>query len=181
MPFFGVGATPNSVSVNGTKAHNLWTFWLEGCAAGGSILVLVGSADNSLAVDPRAFPALEQLRPGFDYPSSTDGLTALIQATSPNVQATIPDEEWGWMRLRDVDVVAFALDAPRRCDEESVDIDLEENELPEWERRRGRVRGLARVYACASAADLKASHDRFDWLPDGTQVAVAAPYALAVV
>jgi hypothetical protein len=94
----------------------------------------------------------------------------------------MPDEEWGWMNLRDEDVAAFALSAPRRCDNDGgLDLQPEPDELPTWERGRGRVRGLARVYASATGKEINARHAQHKWLADDAHVVIAAPYVVAQV
>jgi hypothetical protein len=94
----------------------------------------------------------------------------------------MPDEEWGWMNLRDEDVAAFALSAPRRCDNDGgLDLQPEPDELPTWERGRGRVRGLARVYASATGKEINARHAQHKWLADDAHVVIAAPYVVSHV
>jgi hypothetical protein len=177
MPFLGVGVTPNEVFIDGHEVDCLWTFWLEGAAADGSITVLIGSADNLLSVDPSAFRDSDRLRPGFNYPSATEGLTALVRAVSPQMRTHVPEDEWAEISLREVDIARFALDAPRR-DDSDLDIALEENEIPRWELRHGTVRGLARVYASVDAAEIKADSPTYGWLADDATVVVGAPYVI---
>lgn len=181
MPFMGVGPSARRVIVDGRDAECLWTFWFEGSSADGSIMILVGSADNLLSVDADSFRDLDQLRPGFNFPSGTEGLTALIQAVTPRLQTNVPDDDWDYTLLGETDIAHFALAVTRIADESEYPNDEDDGVwVGNWVRRSGVVHGLARVYASALGRDLNESGSRFDWLPDDAQVVVGAPYALYI-
>jgi hypothetical protein len=188
MAFLGVGKNPNSVSRGESplKPPRL-TFWLQGTAVDGSIVVLIGSAYNLLATDiPSLRDSGVRLAPMFNYPSSTEGLTALVQSVCPELKTAVPSSEWSEIDSLETDIAAFALRVSMRSDgsEKAELYDLYDFEGPDairlrsWMLSAGRVRGLARIYAVASADTITRSYSELDWLPTGVQVVVGAPYAV---
>lgn len=162
------------------------TFWLRGTAPDGSILILVGSADNLLSTVEGAFTdAGMRLYAAFNYPSASEGLTALIEAVNPQMKLRLPRDERQDLRKRtEADIAGFALSVCARADGDDDDYaDADDDEpdgvaLYDWVIGDTSVEGLAQVYASADGAEVKDVYPDLDWLPDSARVVVGAPYAI---